>query len=88
MRDVLVYQLFLHQYSNRRLVENFVIDDETGVTLNGDVNNHKVRMYALANQPPDFLYNVNVSPQKLTVWVGLCGNGDLLNVEVIPLMTV
>ena len=71
MKDVLFYQLFLHQYSNRRFVENFVIGDEAGVTLNGEVNNHKVRMYAPANQPPDFLYNVNVSCQKLTVWVGL-----------------
>ena len=43
MKDVLFYQLFLHQYSNRRFVENFVIGDETGVTLNGEVNNHKVR---------------------------------------------
>ena len=71
MKDVLFYQWFLHQYSNRRFVENFVIGDETEVTLNGEVNNHKVRMYAPANQPPDFLYNVNVSCQKLTVWVGL-----------------
>ena len=35
-------------------------------------------MYAPANQPPDIHYNVNDSRQKLTVWVGLCGNGDML----------
>ena len=35
-------------------------------------------MYAPANQPPDFHYNVNDSRQKLTVWIGLCGNGDIL----------
>ena len=63
-------------------------------------------MYAPANQPPDFYYNVNDSRQKLTAWVGLCRNGDmlgpfffsgnvneqsylnLLNDEVVPLMTV
>ena len=33
-------------------------------------------MYASANQPPNFYDNVNDSRQKLTVWVGLCGNGD------------
>ena len=63
-------------------------------------------MYTPANQPTDFPYNVNDSHQKLTVWVGLYGNGNmsgsfffdgnvngqsylnLLNDEVIPLMTV
>ena len=44
----------------------------------GAVNNCNVRMHALANQPPDFQYNVNDSRQKLTVWVGLCGNSDML----------
>ena len=44
----------------------------------GAVNNRNVRMHALANQPPDFQYNVNDSRQKLTVWVGLCGNSDML----------
>ena len=47
-------------------------------TLNGAVNDHNIRMYAPANQPPDFLYNVNDRCQKLTVWVGLYGNGDML----------
>ena len=35
-------------------------------------------MYAPANQPPHFHCNVNDSHQKLTVWVGLCGNSDIL----------
>ena len=40
-----------------------------------------VRMYAPAKQPPDFHYNVNDNRQKLTVWVGLCGNGDILDLS-------
>ena len=35
-------------------------------------------MYAPANPAPDFDYNVNDNRQKLTVWVKLCGNGDIL----------
>ena len=35
-------------------------------------------MYAPANQPPECHYNVTSSRQKLTVWVELCGNGDML----------
>ena len=42
------------------------------------MNNHNVRMYALANQAPDLLCNVNDSRQTLTVWAGLCGNGHML----------
>ena len=33
-------------------------------------------MYVPANQTPDFHCNVNDSPQKLTVLVGLYGNGN------------
>ena len=33
-------------------------------------------MYAPANQPPDFHYNVNDNRQKLTLCVGLCGNDN------------
>ena len=35
-------------------------------------------MCAPVNQAPDIHYNVNDSRQKLTVWVELCGNGDIL----------
>ena len=44
--------------------------------LNGALNNRNVRMYVPANQTPDFHCNVNDSPQKLTVLVGLYGNGN------------
>ena len=54
------------------------LDDEVGFALNGAVYNHNEGMYAPANPLPDFNYNINDSRQKLTVWVGLCANGDRL----------
>ena len=54
-------QWFLHQCYNRIFLANFESGDETGFTLDGAVNDHNVRMYAPANQPPDFHYNVNDS---------------------------
>ena len=45
------------------------------------VNNLNVRMYAPANQPPDFHYNVNNSSEKLSVWVRLRINGDMLGLS-------
>ena len=44
---------------------------------NGAVNNHNVRMYVPANQPQYCHYSVNDSRPKLTLWLGLCGNGDM-----------
>ena len=35
-------------------------------------------MYAPSNQLPGFHYDVNDSRQKLTAWVELCGNGNML----------
>ena len=61
------------------------------------MNNQSVRMYAPANQPPDFHINFNDSHQKLT---GILGPFffdekvneqsylNLLNDEIIPLMTL
>lgn len=64
--------------NNRRFLANFVIGDEAGFALNGEVNNHNVRMYAPSNQPPDFHFDRNDAREKLTVWAGLCGNGDMV----------
>ena len=63
--------------NDRRFLANFVISDEGGFALNGAVNNHNVRMYVPANQPQYLHYSVNDSRPKLTLWLGLCGNGDM-----------
>ena len=68
------FQCFLHHCNNRRFLANFVISGEAGFALDNAVDNHNMRMYAPAHQPPDFHYTVNDSRQKLTVWIGLRGN--------------
>ena len=39
---------------------------------------HNVRAHAVARQPPEFDYEVNISHEKLTVWIKLCGNGKII----------
>ena len=46
--------------------------------MNGQVNTQNVREYAAAGQPPEFNFDVNISRDKLTVWMGLCGNGQTI----------
>ena len=71
-------QWFLYQCHNLRFLANFVIGDEAGFALNSAVNNHNAQMYEPANQAPDCHDNINDSCQKLTAWVELCGNGNIL----------
>lgn len=63
---------------NENFLLPFVIGDEAAFAMNGHVNTHNVRAYAVARQPPEFNYEVNISRDKLTVWIGLCGNGQII----------
>lgn len=63
---------------NEEFLRNFIIGDEAGFAMNGRVNSHNVREYAPAGEPPEFNFDVNMSREKLTVWIGLCGNGQLI----------
>ena len=54
---------------------NVVIGDEAGFMMNGEVNTHNIRRYAPKGDPPEFNFD---SHAKLTVWVGLCGNGVIV----------
>ena len=63
---------------NRRFLANFVIGDEAGFAMNGEVNSQNVREYAPQGERPDINYDINASRERCTVWVGLCGNGTLL----------
>lgn len=54
------------------------IGDEAAFSMNGKVNFHNEHMYAELHHPPGFSYDVNMSRQKVNVWIGLCGNGSLL----------
>ena len=63
---------------NEEFLRSFVIGDEAGFAMNGQVNTQNVREYAASGQPPEFNFDVNISREKLTVWVGLCGNGQII----------
>lgn len=64
---------------NRRFLENVVIGDEAGFALNATVNTHNVREYHPRGEKPlDFDYQRSNDRHKLTVWVGLMGNGSII----------
>ena len=57
---------------------NLIIGDEASFRMNGEVNTQNVREYAPRGNVHNFYYDRNDSRTKITVWVGLCGNGALL----------
>ena len=69
---------FLERCQNNRFLYNLVIGDEAGFSMNGKVNTHNLRCYAPKGDNPGFNYDVNSERRKLTVWAGLCGNGQLV----------
>lgn len=69
---------FLEKNRNPRFLHNFVIGDEAGFAMNGQVNTQNVRKYAPRKNQPEFTYDVNESREKVTAWAGLVGNGTLI----------
>ena len=69
---------FNQQLRNPRFLANFVVGDEAGFCMNGEVNSHNVRQYAPRGEPPDFHYYRRDARAKVTVWMGICGNGSVL----------
>lgn len=63
---------------NARFVEDIVIGDEAAFHLNGRVNNYNIRQYAPRNNPPNFNFDVRMCREKVSVWMGMCGNGRLV----------
>lgn len=62
-----------------RFLEDFLMGDESGFGLNGMVNSHNTREYwPRRNPPPDFEYQRRDDRHKVTVWVGLMGNGSII----------
>ena len=63
------------QADDHRFIPSMIIGDEAGFSMNARVN---VREYAPWGQQPYFGYAVPESRERITVWVGLCGNGELI----------
>ena len=61
-----------------RFHEDLIIGDEASFFMNGKVNNHNVREYAPTRNPPPFHYDKNISREKVSAWIGLCGNGSMI----------
>lgn len=56
----------------------FVIGEDAGFVMNGRVSSHNIRVYVAAGKPPEFNSDVNVNRAKLNVWIGLSGNGQII----------
>ena len=64
---------------NERFLDDLIIGDESGFSLNASVNTHNIREYCPRGEHPlDFEYVRNDDRHKLTVWVGLMGNGTII----------
>ena len=63
---------------NPRFLRRVVIGDEATFSMNGKVSSQNVRMYAPHGNRPDFTYEVSNCREKLSVWVGLCGNSAII----------
>ncbi|KAF2353523.1 hypothetical protein FHG87_015721 [Trinorchestia longiramus] len=61
-----------------RFIDNIIVGDELAFFMNGEVNNHNVRKYAPQNNPPDWNFEKSIFQDKLSLWIGLCGNGSLV----------
>ena len=55
------------------------IGDEAAFQMNGIVTTRNVRCYAPKHHPPlEHAFSKSMSREKLSVWIGLCGNGELI----------
>ena len=64
---------------NARFLDNVIIGDEAGFSLNAIIDTHNVRYYAPRGQQPlNFQFQRNNDRHKITVWVGLMGNGNII----------
>ena len=59
-------------------LRNLIISDEAGFWMNGRVSSQNVRKYAPKGENPDFSYEVNFSKEKIIVWMGLSGGGNVI----------
>ena len=63
---------------NDRFLDDLLIGDESGFALNASVNTRNIREYQPRGEPVDFQYQRHDDRHKLTVWVGLMGNGTVI----------
>ena len=70
---------FSYHAHNLRFLSNIVIGDEAAFHMCGRVNTQNILCYAPKGQPPrDFKFEKSSSREKLNVWIGLYGNGEII----------
>jgi len=70
--------LIAHVERDVNFLRHLIVGDEAAFCMDGKVNTHNVLEYAPARQPPEFNFEVNMSRQKRTVWIGFCGSGQVI----------
>ena len=78
-RRVQFCRWFSARAHNVRFLSNIIIGDEAIFCMNGSVTTQNVRCYAPKGNQPEFKFEKkNQNRAKLHVWVGLCGNGEII----------
>ena len=69
---------FIERCRDFRFLANLLISDEANFQTNGEVNTLNIRQYVPSGNVPPFNYDRNVSREKVVVWAGMRGNGELI----------
>ncbi len=77
-RLVLARWLIARCEADVNFLRDLVIGDEAAFAMDGKVNTHNVLEYAPTGQPLEFNFDTNMNRQKWTVWLGLCGSGQVI----------
>jgi len=77
-RITIFCQWLVNKFNENGFCEKIVIGDEAVFQMNANMSSHYDHSHAEKGNPPDFSYDRPDSREKLTVWVAVCGNGNLL----------
>ena len=65
--------------SPKAFLRFLAIEDEAAFQMNGTVTTRNIRCYASKPHPPlEHAFSKSMSREKLSVWIGLCGNGAII----------
>ena len=78
MRDVPILPVVSASVQQSKILNKLCNGEEVRFVLNGAENLHKVHTYTLATNHQIYVTKSMIVAKNLTVWVGLCGNGDML----------
>ncbi|KAF2368238.1 Protein of unknown function DUF4817 [Trinorchestia longiramus] len=62
---------------DQRFTERLVVTDEAAFSMNGRVNTQNTRLSS-NNPPEENVFEKSIRREKLSVWAGLCGSGNVI----------